>query len=113
MVFVANLAAVGIPPGLLGCLLMAIVKLTKLLANVFIYSVLFCALATWFAAIKNTVAYTIATTIAAPLMTLGQRYVPRLGGLDLSYLAIIFVIWLLSLLVLQPLMILAMKMAYA
>ena len=90
-------------PSAIGLIALAIVELLKLTINVFMFSVIILAILSWVSpGGYNPVANQL-YQITAPLMRPARRMLPPMGGLDLSPMVVIIVLYLLILLLVDPL----------
>jgi len=98
---ILSLQGVAIGIGTLAILSFA--DLLSLLINIFVFAVFARALLSW----VNPGAYDAATTILVsltePLLVVGRRIIPDVGGMDLSPLAVLLFLQLAKMVVLPPL----------
>lgn len=83
--------------------ILSITDLVSLLINIFIFAIFARAMLSWL----NPGAYDSATSILVsltePLLTMCRRYLPDLGGIDLSPLAVLLFLQLAKMMILPPL----------
>ena len=105
---VANLPMPALP----GLLALALVELFKLLIYVFLFSVFVLAILSWVSPGGYNPVANLLYQITAPLMRPARRLLPPMGGLDLSPMVIMIVLYLMILLVIHPLQDWAASLAY-
>lgn len=88
---------------MLQIVVLSFISLVELFFNVFIYGILIQAILSWFNSGYNPV-HSVLHSITSPVLTPVRRYVPAIGGLDLSALAAIIGLQVLKILVVQSLM---------
>ena len=99
-------------PSAIGLIALAIVELLKLTINVFMFSVIILAILSWISPGGYNPVANLLYQITAPLMRPARRMLPPMGGLDLSPLVVIIVLYLLILLLVDPLQHWAAGLAY-
>ena len=99
-------------PSAIGLIALAIVELLKLTINVFMFSVIILAILSWVSPGGYNPVANLLYQITAPLMRPARRMLPPMGGLDLSPLVVIIVLYLLILLLVDPLQHWAAGLAY-
>ena len=105
---VANLPMPALP----GLLALALVELFKLLIYVFLFSVFVLAILSWVSPGGYNPVANLLYQITAPLMRPARRLLPPMGGLDLSPMIVMIVLYLMILLVIHPLQDWATSLAY-
>lgn len=105
---VANLPMPALP----GLLALALVQMLKLLIYVFLFSVFVLAILSWVSPGGYNPVANLLYQITAPLMRPARRLLPPMGGLDLSPMVVMIVLYLAILLVIHPLQDLATSLAY-
>ena len=100
-------------PSAIGLLALAVVELLKLTINVFMFSVIILAILSWVSPTGYNPVANLLFQITAPLMRPARRMLPPMGGLDLSPLVVIIFLYLLILLLVDPLQHWAASLAYA
>ena len=106
---VANLPMPTLP----GIIVLAVVELLKLLIYVFLFSVFVLAILSWVSPGGYNPVANLLYQITAPLLRPARRLLPPMGGLDLSPMVVIIVLYLMILLVIHPLQDWATSLAYA
>ena len=99
-------------PSAIGLIALAMVELLKLTINVFMFSVIILAILSWVSPGGYNPVANLLYQITAPLMRPARRMLPPMGGLDLSPLVVIIVLYLLILLLVDPLQHWAAGLAY-
>jgi len=77
--------------------------LIELLIDIFIYAVFIRALLTWFSPVGFDAVSAILTSLTEPLLNTCRKFIPYIGGVDLSSLAVLLFLYLAKLVVLLPL----------
>ena len=99
-------------PSAIGLIALAIVELLKLTINVFMFSVIILAILSWVSPGGYNPVANLLYQITAPLMRPARRMLPPMGGLDLSPMVVIIVLYLMILLLVDPLQHWAAGLAY-
>jgi YggT family protein len=99
-------------PSAIGLIALAIVELLKLTINVFMFSVIILAILSWVSPGGYNPVANLLYQITAPLTRPARRMLPPMGGLDLSPMVVIIVLYLLILLLVDPLQHWAAGLAY-
>ncbi len=99
-------------PSIAGLFALALVEILNLLVNVYLFSIFILVILSWVSAGGYNPVANLLSQITAPLMRPLQRLLPPIGGLDLSPMAAIIVLYLVMLLVIAPLKDFAGAMAY-
>lgn len=99
-------------PSAIGLIALALVELLKLTINVFMFSVIILAILSWVSPGGYNPVANLLYQITAPLMRPTRRMLPPMGGLDLSPMVVIIVLYLLILLLVDPLQHWAGSLAY-
>ena len=99
-------------PSVIGLIALALVEMLKLTINVFMFSVIILAILSWVSPGGYNPIANLLYQITAPLMRPARRILPPIGGLDLSPLFVIVVLYLLILLLVDPLQHWAGGLAY-
>ncbi len=86
--------------------LLSFIALIELFFNVFIYGIVIQAILSWFNTGGHNPVHSVLHSITSPVLTPVRRFVPAIGGLDLSALAAIVGLQVLKILVVQNLMLL-------
>ena len=90
-------------PSVVGLVALALVELLKLTINVFMFSVIILAILSWVSPGAYNPVANLLYQITAPLMRPARRILPPMGGLDLSPMFVIVILYLLILLIVDPL----------
>lgn len=83
--------------------LLSLVSLVELFFNLFIYAIVIQAILSWFNQGAYNPVHSVLYSITSPILTPVRRYVPPLGGLDLSALVAIIGLHFFKILVVQSL----------
>jgi YggT family protein len=105
---VANLPMPALP----GLIALALVELLKLFIYVFLFSVFVLAILSWVSQGGYNPVANLLYQITAPLMRPARRLLPPMGGLDLSPMVVMIVLYLMILLLIHPLQDWATSLAY-
>jgi len=97
---VANLLGISLPPVTL--VLGAVAKILDLLVNVFIWAIIIQAILSWVSPSQHNPAVSVLRSLTAPALSPIRRYLPDTGGLDLSPLVAIIVLYLVRILLVAP-----------
>ena len=100
-------------PNPVGLLLLAAVEGLRLLIHVYLFSILILVILSWVNPGGYNPAASLLGQITAPVMRPARRLLPPMGGLDLSPMLVLFVLYLIILLVVDPLGDLAGSLAYS
>jgi YggT family protein len=99
-------------PTLLGLIALALVELLKLVIYVFLFSVFVLAILSWVSPGGYNPVANLLYQITAPVMRPARRLLPPMGGLDLSPMVVMIVLYLVILVVIHPLQDWAASLAY-
>lgn len=99
-------------PNPVGVLVLASAQLLSLLVSVYLFSVIIMVVISWISPGNPNPVVTLLYQLTAPLMNPARRHIPPLSGLDLSPMAVIIVLYLVILLVVQPLLDFGRGLAY-
>jgi len=99
--FILLLKGVTISIGALTIL--SITQLISLLINVFVFAVFARALLSWMNPGTFNAAASILATLTEPLLDICRKFIPNLGGIDLSPLAALLLLQLAKMVILPPL----------
>lgn len=99
-------------PSVIGLIPLALVELLNLTINVFMFSVIILAVLSWVSPGGYNPVANLLYQITAPLMRPARRMLPPMGGLDLSPMLVIITLYLLILLLVDPLQNWAGHLAY-
>ncbi|MFA5983741.1 MAG: YggT family protein [Methylococcaceae bacterium] len=93
----------GVSIGVGALAILALTQLITLLINIYIFSVIGQAILSWFNPGSFSAGASILYSITAPLLNLCRRFVPDLGGLDLSPVLALLFLQLAKMIILPPL----------
>ncbi|MEM7466958.1 MAG: YggT family protein [Pseudomonadota bacterium] len=92
----------GLAPNPIGVLVMAIGELAGKAVYILLFSIFIQVIASWIAPGNYNPVLTLLDSITAPLMRPARRLIPPIGGLDLSPMAAVLVLYLALMLIVQP-----------
>lgn len=98
----------GVAVGLGALLVLGLSQLISLIINVFIFAVIAQAILSWVSPGTYNPATSILYSLTGPLLNFCRRFIPDLGGLDLSPLVALLLLQLAKMLILPPLQHLAL-----
>jgi YggT family protein len=93
----------GVSISLAALTILSITQLVSLLINIFIFSVFASALLSWINPGTFNAAASILYSLTEPLLNLCRKFIPDLGGIDLSPLAALLLLQLAKMILLPPL----------
>ncbi len=94
-----------------GLLIIAVAELTSLLFYIYIFSILIQVILSWVNPGTYNPVVSILYNLNEPLLAPARRLIPPIGGLDLSPMVVIILIYLLRMLILPPLHALALSLS--
>lgn len=99
-------------PALEGLFLLAVAKTLSLLVNIFLFSIIIQAVISWINPGSYNPIIGLLHQLTAPILNPVRRFVPPISGLDLSPMVAIIVLYLVTLLFVQPLTDFGNQLAY-
>jgi len=99
-------------PGVLGILVVTVAAVLMKLINVYFFAVIITAILSWFPKAQGHPIASLVIMIAEPIMSFARRYIPLIGGIDLSPIVIIIGLQLISILVLSPISLFGLRLAF-
>lgn len=93
----------GISIDLAALTILSIAELLELVINIFIYAVFARALLSWINPMGFDAASSILTSLTEPLLRVCRKFIPDLGGIDISPLAALLLLQLAKMVILPPL----------
>jgi YggT family protein len=93
----------GITIGIGALFILSITQLISLLINIFIYAIFARALLSWIRPDGFDAASSILTSLTEPLLAVCRKFIPDMGGIDLSPLAALLLLQLAKMVILPPL----------
>ncbi|MDD5411153.1 MAG: YggT family protein [Methylobacter sp.] len=93
----------GVSIGVGALTILSLTQLISLLINVFIYAVFARALLSWLNPGAFSSASSILYSLTEPLLSTCRKFIPDLGGIDLSPLAVLMLLQLAKMVILPPL----------
>lgn len=100
----------GYKPALLGSLVWAVGNTIALFIQVIFYIVILRALLTWIPSVQVSIQMLLAQ-LSEPFMAPARRVIPLIGGLDLSPIAVLIILQILTFLVANPIMNIGLSLA--
>ena len=94
----------------LGSFLLAIAQLLEMLVQFYFFSILIQAIMSWVQPNSYNPFSTILFQLNEPLLAPARRYIPPIAGLDLSPLAVIIILQIISIVILRPLTLFALQL---
>jgi YggT family protein len=88
--------------GVAGLLVLSLAKLLSLAINIFFFSILIQVILSWVSPGAYSPVVSLLYSLNEPLLAPARRLIPPLAGLDLSPIAVIIILQLVSLLVVAP-----------
>lgn len=99
-------------PSIVGLIALALVEVLKLFIYVLLFSVFVLVILSWVSPGGYNPVANLLYQITAPVMRPARRLLPPMGGLDLSPMVVMIVLYLLILLLIHPLQDMAASLAY-
>jgi YggT family protein len=93
----------GVSIGIAALAILSLTQLLSLLINIFIYAVFARALLSWIRPDGFDAASSILTSLTEPLLRTCRKFIPDMGGIDLSPLAVLLLLQLAKMMILPPL----------
>jgi len=93
----------GVSIGIAALAILSITQLISLLINIFIYAVFARAILSWINPAGFDAASSILTSLTEPLLKTCRKFIPDMGGMDLSPLAVLLLLQLAKMFILPPL----------
>lgn len=93
----------GVSIGIGSLTVLSLMELINLLFNVFIFSIFARALLSWLNPGSFDATSSILYSLTEPVLRIGRRFVPEMGGVDLSPLAVLLFLQLAKMIILPPL----------
>ncbi|MCP3668781.1 MAG: YggT family protein [Gammaproteobacteria bacterium] len=87
----------------------AIPELVALLINVFLFAIFIQVIISWISPGQYNPATNLLYSLTEPLLKPARRYIPPMGGLDLSPMAVMIILVLIKMLLIPPLQMLFLK----
>lgn len=109
--FLVGAIAIGMPHNPLGILILALADCLKLLLNTFFYAILLQAILSLIQQYYSPVA-SMLEKITSPFLRPFQRIIPPMGGIDLSPIPALLVLQLAIVMVVSPLLMYGMEVAF-
>lgn len=104
---------VGSFPHLGGLLIWAFADILNAIINVYFYAILVIVIMSWLNPAVHSPIAEVLYKITEPLLMPAKRYIPPIGGLDLSPIAVLLCLQLIVILLVQPLAKIGMALALA
>ncbi|MFA6163915.1 MAG: YggT family protein [Methylobacter sp.] len=93
----------GVSIGIGALTILSLTQLISLLINIFIYAVFARAILSWINPGAFSSASSILDSLTEPLLSTCRKFIPDLGGIDLSPLAVLMLLQLAKMVILPPL----------
>ena len=93
----------GVSIGIGSLTILSLMELINLLFNVFIFSIFARALLSWLNPGSFDATSSVLYSLTEPVLRIGRRFVPDMGGVDLSPLAVLLFLQLAKMIILPPL----------
>ena len=103
---------VGVMPGLLGSLVVAIIYIANKAIALYFWGTIAVVVMSWLPAIRHNPLAAIISTIVEPLMRLARRFIPLIGGIDLSPIPILLCLKIIENYFLYPILLHGYRLAY-
>ncbi len=101
--FILVLVQVGSLPHLGGLFIWAFADILNTIITVYFYAILLVVVMSWLSPATPSPLSEVLYKITGPLLITAKRYIPAIGGLDISPIAILICLQLIGLLLLEPL----------
>ncbi len=103
---------VSVMPGIMGSIVVAIAQLGSKITTIYIWTIIIGALMSWFPQMQNNPVTEIIHRITEPPLSLARRFIPLVGGIDISPIPVILVLMLINILILNPLTVFGTNLAF-
>jgi YggT family protein len=103
---------VGVMPGLLGSLVVSLIYLGNKVISLYFWGTIVVVAMSWLPMIRHNPLAAIVSIIVEPLMKLGRRFVPLIGGIDLSAIPILLLLKIIENYLLYPILLHGYRLAY-
>ena len=105
------LAIKGLTVSILALTLLSLTDLLKMLLDIFVYAIFASAILSWFAQGSYSLVASVLFSLTDPLLNVCRRFIPAMGGMDLSPLLALLLLHLTKMIILPPLQQLASLLA--
>lgn len=105
------LAIKGLTVSILALTLLSLTDLLKMLLDIFVYAIFASAILSWFGQGSYSLVASVLFSLTDPLLNVCRRFIPALGGMDLSPLLALLLLHLTKMIILPPLQQLASLLA--
>ncbi len=95
----------------LGTLIIAITTLGEKTLNLYFYAIIIRAFMSWVPSLQHNPVAEIVFLLTEPLLRLARRVIPTIAGLDFSPIVILVLLQIISILVIEPLLSVGMRLA--
>lgn len=103
---------VGVFPGILGAIVVALAHLIGKVLNIFLYGTIINAIMSWLPGFQSNLAGEIIHVLTEPVLKLFRRIIPTISGFDLSPIGVILACLLLNVLVINIVISIGLRLAY-
>lgn len=101
----------GFVPGFLGLILLGTTSILSKTLNCFMFAIIVSALISWFPRLQGGPLSDVVNSLAEPFLRFPRRYIPLLGGFDISPVIVLLVLYWLSSLIIPSLMAAAIRLS--
>lgn len=108
--YLLGVIAYGVP-NVGGVFILALVDMLKILINTFFYAILLQAILSWIPTGPNPATF-LMMQITSPILRPMQRLIPPIGGFDISPIPAMIILQLINILLVSPLYLYAVRLAY-
>ncbi len=103
---------IAVFPGILGSFVIAIGMLGNKVMNLYFFAIIIGVIMSWVTSLQHSPIAGIVNIITSPLLNLARRFIPPIGGFDLSPLPVLLALKLITILVFNPIIMQGYKLAY-
>lgn len=108
--FLIGLLTIGFPGNILGIFILAAADVIKIFLNTFFYAILIQAILSWIQPYSPVIR--MLSQLTYPVMRPIQKYIPPVGGFDISPIPAMIILQLLIILIVGPLQNIGMQIAF-
>ena len=101
------IAMMNLSPNLFGMICYSVIRLAKLVVNIYFYAIIVFAILSWIQSVSNNALNHVLYHLTTPVLQPIKRVLPAMGGIDFSPLVAIIALQIINLLLLNPLLITA------
>jgi YggT family protein len=100
-------------PGVLGAVVVTLGMLGGKVIDLYFFAIIITVIMSWVPALQHGPLGGIVNIVTRPLMALARRFIPPIGGFDLSPIVILLALKLLEILITSPVITLGYRLAYS